>query len=318
MTIARGLAAAVLAVGVVVGCSSGTNAGAGSSSRARPVAPPAVLDGTYSISYDYGAKTVNGKPTPTPRQQPDAWAVRSTCTDHGCVATRSVIKDGKPDWPMVFDFVDGRWVGMYRSPDHKCKTGGTAPYYRWFSLQPKPDGTFAGETYWMYFGTSCPQVTWLPFTLTRTGDAPPGLNDPAAIPPRTFSAPEGFHGRYSSKMDPVPGHDKQTPRITDLETMCVRDTDECATAETDTEKTDGYHTSVAYEFTAGHWIYGVEHDARCMVGGGTTRQTSVWELSLPHPVTNPFAKVTGTHTASNAGNCGRPPAVGIEYTRAGD
>ncbi len=100
--------------------------------------------------------------------------------------------------------------------------------------------------------------------------------------------------------------------------MCVHNTDECATVETETEKTDGYHASVAYEFTAGHWIFGLEHDAKCPIGGGQTRQTSVWELSLPQPVTDPFAKVAGTHTATNAGNCGRPVKVGVVYTRVGD
>ncbi len=192
MTIARGLASAALAVSLLAGCSSGTNSGAGSSSRAPVSRPAAVLDGTYNVNYDYGAKTVNGKPTPTQAQQQDPWGVRSACTDKGCVASRGVIKNGKPEAPMTLDYIDGKWVGMYRSPDHKCANGGTAPYYRWVSLEPKPDGTLAGEAFWMYFGTSCPQVTWLPFTLRKSGRCAAGVERPIRDPAANDLGSAGF------------------------------------------------------------------------------------------------------------------------------
>jgi hypothetical protein len=316
MAIARWLAVVALGAGVVAGCSSG-NSGTETSSASPSGARGPVLEGTFAVKYEDGARTVNGKPTPTPQEAPGTWGVRSACTDQGCVATRSVIKNGKPESPMVLDFIEGRWVGMLRSPDHQCKNGGTAPYYRWFSLEPKPDGTLAGETYWLYFGENCPQVTWLPVTATRTGDAPKGLNDPSVVPARKASAPEGFHGRYTSASEPVPGHRTAPPTTSDVETMCVHNTDECATVETVSEPTDGYRPNAAYQFTGGHWVATNVHDAPCAIGRGTTRQTTVWKFDLPRPVTNPFAKVTGTRSTSNAGDCGEPLTTGMKYSRVG-
>jgi hypothetical protein len=316
MAIARRLAVVALAACIVAGCSSG-NSGRESSPAPPSSARGPVLEGTFTVKFDDGARTVNGKPMPTPQENPSTWGVRSACTGQGCVATRSVMKSGKPESPMVMDFVEGRWIGMLRSPDHQCKNGGTAPYYRWFSLEPRPDGTLAGETYWLYFGANCPQVTWLPMTATRTGDAPAGLKDPSAVPARKASAPEGFHGRYTSASEPVPGRKTAPPTTSDVQTMCVHNTDECATVETVTEATDGYRLNAAYQFTGGHWVATNVHDAPCGSGGRVTRQTTVWKFDLPKAITNPFAKITGTRSTSNAGNCGKPTNTEMRYTRVG-
>jgi hypothetical protein len=99
--------------------------------------------------------------------------------------------------------------------------------------------------------------------------------------------------------------------------MCVHNTDECATVETVTELTDGYRPNAAYQFTGGHWVATNVHDGPCGTGGRTTRQTTVWKFYLPKAVTDPFARITGTRSTSNAGNCGRPVDVGMRYTRVG-
>jgi Protein kinase domain len=147
--------------------------------------------GTYRADFGpVGNVDGGGRPAPLP-----LWAtygVRSVCRPSGCVATASRLS-GTPDaaQTIVFDEVGGRWLAVALGSD-TCRDT-PAEIWEVFTLQPRPDGTFAGN-YTRSARNGC--ETNYTVTFTRNGDVDVNtLPDPATLPPRVVSPVGALHGQ---------------------------------------------------------------------------------------------------------------------------
>ena len=147
-----------------------------------------------------------GLPNPPPEGQPRSqthWgASRSTCTPNGCTAITTALDDENhdiADTPVTtrqWRFVNGRWetapdrdretVEWCTGNEDKKVTGKqTVSYSKW--LEPQPDGTLHGVLSVTVVSNECGQagtVSNYPFTVTRVGDVPSGVDvgDPSKVP----------------------------------------------------------------------------------------------------------------------------------------
>ena len=160
-----------------------------SSATVLPVQRPGpVLEGSYRVDLNFGARTINGVPSPSTNVTA-WWAFRSACTSSGCVATATKIDENGQQAPTqpgstgVFRFVSDHWEDSPASYPGvvSCPAGGTVPvtmvgHSAWF---PQPDGTFEGvqvaSVQTMVCGVSG-EVFRVPFTATKVADVPLGVN----------------------------------------------------------------------------------------------------------------------------------------------
>ncbi|ORC04451.1 hypothetical protein B1T48_27635 [Mycobacterium persicum] len=178
-----------------------------------PVPPVAgvtpLLDGTFSVEYDWSKQTVNGKRTVGDMSSSvDWWALRSLCTSAGCVATGAQLAQENHQAPvgggMVLRFVDGHWAQTpHLGPGQGCP-GGTNPQiatsetFVW-SLEPQPDGTLRGIQTDTAMSDECGNRGYVyrtPLLVTRKGDVPtavvladPSLFELPSEPPSTSPHP---------------------------------------------------------------------------------------------------------------------------------
>ncbi|WNG92378.1 hypothetical protein [Mycobacterium sp. ITM-2016-00318] len=120
------------------------------------------------------------------------------------MATGSLLKDrtSPPAQQMVFDFVDGRWLGVSDTNSTTCEvksTGESKTAQVWFviSLKPHQDGTLSGTAY-NIVTDACRTVLQWQITATRRGENPEGVTiaDPTSQPPLVSSPAQSFRGRY--------------------------------------------------------------------------------------------------------------------------
>jgi serine/threonine protein kinase, bacterial len=184
------------------------------STSAGAAGPPAVLDGTYRVVYDFSKLTTNGAPTAPPPNTDSVgwWAFRSLCTSPGCVATVAELNKSNPqvrgakDDVHSYRFADGHWQATpsrRRVNFDRCigENGTIVPGSRTqldtTSLEPQPDGTLHGVATTTVLTNECSgqgAVVQVPFVATRTGDVPPGVAVPGpagvtAAPTTSTSAP---------------------------------------------------------------------------------------------------------------------------------
>jgi hypothetical protein len=114
-------------------------------SAAAPAAPLNTVPFTGTYRVDYGPATdLDGKPVETaPPGSTVTWGVRSACRPAGCVATASRLGGESFVSGMVFDDVGGRWVAVVLVSDPCINP--PAEFWAVFTLQPRADGTLAGE-----------------------------------------------------------------------------------------------------------------------------------------------------------------------------
>jgi serine/threonine protein kinase, bacterial len=171
-------------------------------STSAPTVGGPVLNGTYSVEYDWAKQTADGGPTTgdnTPTT--DSWAFRSFCTPTGCLATGTGLVNGNSQEAVgseveVLRFVDGQWQDTPSILDlAQCPgaTNGKVTNNKTFSWSfvPQPDGTLRGVQTTTALTNECGNqgtVYRTPILATRTGDVPPTvvLADPAL-----FAAPPG-------------------------------------------------------------------------------------------------------------------------------
>jgi serine/threonine protein kinase, bacterial len=173
------------------------------STPAGAAGPPAVLNGTYRVVYDFTKMTTNGAPTaPPPNTDTVAWwALRSLCTSTGCVATVAGLNKSNPqvlgakDDVHSYRFADGHWqeTPFRRQANFdRCigENGTIVPGSRTQldtkSLEPQPDGTLRGIATTTVLTNECGaqgEVIQVPSVATRTADVPPGVAvpDPAGV-----------------------------------------------------------------------------------------------------------------------------------------
>ena len=142
------------------------------------------FDGTYRFDFDGAQQLAGGAPKPT-QSRSRSYAVRSTCTDTGCIATATKLADNDPkrksDPPvdLVLDYVDGPWQMVHRE-DSTCSDGDAkvrqSPHG---SCSRNPTGALTGISYVaMNPSPECAVATQTPITVTRVGDIDPGIAVP--------------------------------------------------------------------------------------------------------------------------------------------
>lgn len=317
MHLFRTACVAVLSVAVVAACADrGTPA---ASKAPKPSAPS--FDGTYRFDFDGSQQLAGGEPKPTkPRTR--TYALRSACTDAGCTATATKLADNDPkrksDPPvdLVLDYVDGHWQTALREDGACSDSDIKGPSITAWILQPQPDGTLTGTSYVaMNPSPDCAVATSTPVTVTRQGDVDPAVSvaDPGKQAARSPSAPEGFTGHYT-ETSVLQDSSKPGSRRIAVQTMCVRNTDQCASFKS--YLAEGNTVVNSLLFSNGKWLLDQRTEVRCP-DGGTAKTVKHEEYVLPQPVSRPLPNVSGSVRFDAADSC---PAqqLDISLQRSGD
>jgi hypothetical protein len=290
------------------------------SKAAKPSAPS--FDGTYRFDFDGSQQLAGGEPKPT-KARTRTYALRSTCTDAGCIATATKLADNDPkrksDPPvdLVFDYVDARWQMALREDSACADSDVKGPKITAWILAPQPDGSLTGTSYEaMNPNPDCAVATSTPVTVTRQGDVDPAVSvaDPGKQAARSPSAPDGLTGHYNETSvlhdSPKPG----SPLRVAMQTMCVRNTDQCATFKS--HLTDEKTVVYSLLFNNGKWLLDKHIEVNCP-DGKTAKTVKHEEYVLPQPVSRPLPKVSGSIRFDAADSC---PAqqLDVSLERTGD
>lgn len=290
----------------------------------RSSPPPApsnsVKPGPFTGVYraDFGPSTTNEKADDGATPSTGEWSVRSACRPTGCVATATA-KDGPTvQSTFVFDDYGGQWHAISTASVPAAPVGVSgfdgckfpAKFWTVIALQPRPDGTLAGQYRASSEITNC--STERTVTFSRIGDIDlSSLPDPASQPPRVISPANALHGRYHLTATP---DDTRPPSTSDLsiETDCLRTSERCVSYQ---HATDEYATLV---FADGNWTYNIDGTRPCH-DGGTALYTVQWELPLPQPPQNPITLLTGRERLELTGTaCAGLYGEAVKYERTGD
>jgi serine/threonine-protein kinase len=299
---------AVIAVVVTVVVMTNRDSGAGSVSAPSSTSAPNTGPFTGTFSVNFGPRmTITGKPVEGEPPTKETWNLRSECGANGCVATASRTSGNTLlSSTLVFDDVGGRWLAMAMAPG-KCVD---ADAERWevFSLQPRPDGTLAGE-----YTNASPAACGSKRTVTfaRTGDTRVDvLSDPASLPPRVASPAEALHGRYQSTITFASG---AAPQKYDLvvRTDCFRNGERCMSF---------FHSAENMEplvFANGKWVFAVEFDTPCS-DGGTSHSKINASYPLPQPPQDPITLLTGHGNKVETGSACSGGDFDEKFVRTGE
>jgi len=317
MRMFRTVCVAALSIAVLAACSDRGSPGA--SKAPKPTAPS--FEGTYRFDFDGTQQLAGGEPKPT-KSRTRTYALRSACTDTGCIATATKLADDDPkrksDPPvdLVLDYVDGHWQTALRADGACTDSDVKGPSLTAWILQPQPDGTLTGTSYVaMNPSPDCAVATSTPVTVTRQGDVDAAISvaDPGKQAARSASAPEGLAGHYN---ETSVLHDSPKPgvRRVAVQTMCVRNTDQCATFKS--YLADGTTVVNSLLFNNGKWLLDQRSEVKCP-DGGTAKTVKHEEYVLPQPVSRPLPQVTGSVRFDAADSC---PAqqLDISLDRSGD
>ena len=317
MRMFRTVCVAALSIAVLAACSDRGSPGA--SKAPKPTSPS--FEGTYRFDFDGTQQLAGGEPKPT-KSRTRTYALRSACTDSGCIATATKLADNDPkrksDPPvdLVLDYVDGHWQTALREDGACTGSDVKGPSLTAWILQPQPDGTLTGTSYVaMNPSPDCAVATSTPVTVTRQGDVDAAVSvaDPGKQAARSASAPEGLAGHYN---ETSVLHDSPKPgvRRVAVQTMCVRNTDQCATFKS--YLADGTTVVNSLLFNNGKWLLDRRSEVKCP-DGGTAKTVKHEEYVLPQPVSRPLPRVTGSVRFDAADSC---PAqqLDISLERTGD
>jgi hypothetical protein len=206
----------------------------------------------------------------------------------------------------MFDNVGGRWLAVVVGSG----TCSSAPAERWqvFTLQPRPDGTLAGE-YSSTASNACDNKRAVTFTRTGNVDVN-SLPDPATRTPRVVSPAEALHGRYHLAATFANGSAQQE-RDYSVRTDCLRNGARCMSYF---HAPDGVKPLV---FGSGKWTEDQEFDGPCPAGG-TTHIKVTAAFPLPQPPQNPIALLTGHGYAQESGSACTSSEFDDKFVRTGD
>jgi hypothetical protein len=316
MRIFRALCATALSVALLAACSdrgSPTGSANGSPKAAKPSAPS--FDGTYRFDFDGPEQLAGGTPKPT-KSRSRNYALRSTCTDSGCVATATKLADddpkrkSNPPVDLVFDYVDGYWQMSLREEIACSDSDAKGSSITAWILQPQPDGTLSGTSYVAMNPSPDCAVTG-----KRLSDVNAGVSvaDPGKQARRSPSAPEGLTGHYD-ETSVLRDSSKPGVRRLAMQTMCVRNTDQCATFRSFTGSATAIVSSLM--FSNGKWLLNQRTEVNCP-NGATAKTVKHEEYALPQPVSQPLPRVTGNVRFDAADSC-PAQALDISLERTGD
>jgi serine/threonine-protein kinase len=254
--------------------------------------------------------SLGGVPAAGAETSTGTYAVRSACKPTGCVATASRLT-GELTFAadMVFDEVGGSWVGVAIGTG-PCRDA-QAETWEVFKLQPRPDGTLAGE-YTATAANACGGKYTVTFTRTGNLDANNSLHDPGALPPRVVSPAEALRGRYHEKRTFKNGSPQQESDFS-VSTDCLRTGDRCMSF---------FHAPVgtveALVFDGGNWVLDTELESKCPGSGAPMRVTKTGQYPLPQPLQNPITLLTGIGHQQQTDPCGASVDFDETFTRTGD
>lgn len=304
-------AAIAVVVGALIMFQSGDEDSNAATDPTTSVTPPAptgpTFDGTFSVTWGQGT-SLTGEPQ-TGTATPGKWIVRSFCDRSGCVASSTSV--GSPRvLSLTFDYIDGRWVAVDEAPNDGCKDV-TSQRWRKYTLEPQPDGSLTGEVVSMWENNCGNRY---PVTLTRTGDADPGVQvtDPKILPPRVQSPAQGFRGRYHAVRQFTTGRQAKYEYDYTVETACLRSGDRCLTL------TYAPGTLDALRFADSQWISDFTTEATPCGNGGPRRDEHHVVYPLPQPAPAPLPTVTGTGEDKYSGACEGVHEYTSIFTRTGD
>lgn len=270
--------------------------------------PAGPLAGTYKA--DFGPLLAIDDPSApgTPAELSATYGFRSICRDNGCVATASRLT-GAPLGPagLVFDQIDGRWVAVSVTSS-RCR-GVTGEFWQVFTLQPRPDGTLAGE-YTSASHNVCTEKRTVTFARTKDRDAN-GVPDPASQPPRVVSPAEAFHGHYQVARTFTGGYGQQQT-YGSVTTNCLRTGDRCMSY---------FHAptnEMPLVFGNGNWTLDIDNTGACGGSGASTEVKSTGQYPLPAPPRNPIATLTGHGHHEQGAPCPLSTDYNDTITRSGD
>jgi serine/threonine-protein kinase len=319
MRIVRTVGMAVLSIALLAGCSWGGSRH-DPSTAPKPSAPG--FEGTYRFDFDGTQQLAGGQSKPTTSRS-RLYALRSTCTDTGCVATATKLADDNPhqksDPPvdLVLDYIGGHWQMGLREESSCAGSETKGPSLTVWILAPQPDGNLKGtSSVAMNPSPDCVVATQTPVTVTRLSgvDASISVADPGKQAPLSPSAPDGLTGHYN---ETSVIHDSSKPgvRRVDMKTTCVRNTDHCATFKS-YRSASGTPVVNSLLFDNGKWAVNQNVDVRCP-NGATASTVKHEEYKLPKPVVHPLPRLGGSVRFDAAPSC---PAqqLDISLERTGD
>jgi tRNA A-37 threonylcarbamoyl transferase component Bud32 len=294
--------------GVLLLIAGGVLAGVKLAGHHTPAAAAAPFTGTYRT--DFGP-IIALDDIPDPGAAPaltSTYGLRSVCRSSGCVMTASRLGGAAVAQPtMVFDEVGGRWVAVALGSD-SCRNA-DAEFWQVFTLQPRPDGTLAGE-YTAAAANGCADKRTV--TITRTGDVDVNtLPDPAGQPPRVVSPAQALRGHYHvtrTFANGIPQAELNTAVATD----CLRTGDRCMSY---------FHEpsgDLPLVFGGGNWTMNVDVDINCPTSGGTAHVKSSGQYPLPLPPRDPIVQLTGRGHQEQTPPCAVNTDFDETYTRTGD
>jgi hypothetical protein len=290
------------------------------------------LDGLYEVQFTPDGATQDGMPLNDPRANRSAlWAFRSSCSDRGCVATASVLREKPPAPPvqqMVFDFIDGRWVAVTQPATHTCADGQppgttrTADVWSVISLKPTDDENLTGSSETIALD-ACKGIVHLPVTATRKAATPDGVTvaDPNTQPPRVVSSAQALRGRYSMTFSGQP----QPTSTWTVSTYCLRSGDRCVTlihaTPSDANGAKPYADELA--FADGQWTQTITVKPQpCRSEPGRTSESArriVTAKLPPPPVPDPLPELTLNHRMETiGGRCAGSVETTSTLNRIGD
>jgi hypothetical protein len=274
-----------------------------------PAAAPSTspFTGTYTANFE-PYTDLDGKPLEGATPATETWGLRSACPSTGCLATASRRSGQTTNLStLVFDEVGGRWVAVGVSPGTCLDV--SAEVWEVFTLQPRPDGTFSGEST-ATNSNGCASKRAVTFTRTADVDMT-SLPDPATQPPRVVSPAEALHGQY---------HHTRTVTATGevfefdivFRTDCLRTGDRCMSNGHSPPADD-----VPLVFSGEKWVRHTERSEPCRLGGaGHTKRTTIYPL--PAPAQDPITLLTGHGNDESTGSACTGADFDDKFVRTGD
>jgi serine/threonine-protein kinase len=251
---------------------------------------------------------LDNAPNPSATPSTGTYAVRSVCDAAGCVATASKLKgDEAFASTMVFDEVGDRWLAVTLAPG-QCKNADTETW-QVFSLQPRPDGTLAGQ-HTRTTSDQCQEKRSVTFTRTADVDLD-SLPDPTTLPPRVVSPAEALHGRYHITRTFTTKGIPPLQADSSVATDCLRTGDRCMSYF------PAASGDIPLVYDGANWIWTDETDGPCPTGD-PSHLTARGQYPLPQPPQNPIPLLSGHGTWVQTGSCAVDFEFDETFTRTGD
>ena len=266
-----------------------------------------AFSGKFSVAFGT-TLAVDGSPgSAGPTQFTDTFRIRAACGTNGCVATAS-IEGQYASKSLVFDDIGGSWIAVSTSR-RKCGSVDDDEAWNVISVQPRPDGTFSGETT-QNTSAGCFNKRTVTFSRADATDISQ-LADPAGQAPRVVSPAAGFRGRYHYATRYANGAVRESDYA--VETYCLRDGMRCVSHAFALRAP----SQVTYVFDNNRWTRNEEFDTDCS-SGGISHVTWTSTLELPQPTQDPIPRLVGRGYSESTGTTCDSQSLDDKFTRIGD